>query len=118
MRYILLVFGPQRGWRSTWCPDRRLLRWLTESGELVGVRGLTPEQARVVQKQDGGDPSVRASCRAPGACLAGYWIVDCDSLERAVEIAARISASPRGAEGQLGFPVEVRRVMMPGGEEM
>ncbi|MFD2120997.1 hypothetical protein ACFSNO_17375 [Streptomyces cirratus] len=45
-----------------------------------------------------------------GQILAGYWIVDVDSEERALEIAARASACP-GPGGKPGSdPVEVHRI--------
>jgi hypothetical protein len=43
--------------------------------------------------------------------LAGYWIVDCDSAERAYEIAARASAAPGPDGAPLNIPIEVRQVM-------
>ena len=43
--------------------------------------------------------------------LAGYWIVDVESPERAVEIAAHISAAPGPGGGPLNMPIEVRQVM-------
>jgi hypothetical protein len=43
--------------------------------------------------------------------LAGYWIVDCDSPERAYEIAARASAAPGPGGAPLNMRIEVRQVM-------
>jgi hypothetical protein len=43
--------------------------------------------------------------------LAGFWIVDCDTAERAVELAASISAAPGPGGRPLGMPIEVRPVM-------
>ena len=43
--------------------------------------------------------------------LAGYWIVDVDSTERAYEIAARVSAAPGKRGLPLNMPIEVREVM-------
>lgn len=43
--------------------------------------------------------------------LAGYWMVDVETEQRAIEIAAKASAAP-GPEGvPLGTPIEVRQVM-------
>jgi hypothetical protein len=43
--------------------------------------------------------------------LAGYWIVDVDTPERAYAIAARASAAP-GVNGQpMNMSIEVRPVM-------
>jgi len=43
--------------------------------------------------------------------LAGFWIVDVDTLERAHEIAARISAAPGKGGVPMNMPVEFREVM-------
>ena len=43
--------------------------------------------------------------------LAGFFLVDCDSIERAVEVAARVP------EAELGL-VEVRPILNLGGMEM
>ena len=43
--------------------------------------------------------------------LAGFWIVDCESPERAYEIAARASAAPGQGGVPLNMPIEVREVM-------
>jgi hypothetical protein len=43
--------------------------------------------------------------------LAGYWVVDVESEERALEIAAKASAAPGPAGAPIGQPIEVRQVM-------
>jgi len=43
--------------------------------------------------------------------LAGYWIVDVESPERAYEIAARASAAPGPGGTALNMAIEVRQVM-------
>jgi hypothetical protein len=43
--------------------------------------------------------------------LAGFWIIDCDSKERAYEIAARVSAAPGKGGAPINIPIEVREVM-------
>ena len=43
--------------------------------------------------------------------LAGFWIVQVDTTERAYELAAKASAAPgRGGE-PMNMPIEVRQVM-------
>jgi hypothetical protein len=91
----------------------RLNKDLTESGELVGGEGLSaPEDARIVRAGRNGAPEVTDGPFAESKeFLAGYWIVDCDSRERAYEIAARASAAP-GPKGEpLNMAIEVREVM-------
>jgi hypothetical protein len=89
-----------------------LNRQLEELGELIDAQGLAgPDEARFVVS-DGTTPLVTDG-PFPEAkeLLAGYRLVEVDSPERAVEIAAQISAAP----GQGGAPIrqriEVRQVM-------
>ena len=86
---------------------------LLERGELVDAQGLAgPEQAKFVVS-DGVSAPVITDGPFPEAkeLLAGYRIVDVESAERAVAIAAAVSAAP-GANGvPIRQPIEVRGVM-------
>lgn len=86
---------------------------LTEAGELVDAQGLAgPEQARFVVS-DGASAPVVTDGPLPEAkeLLAGYRIVEVDSEDRAIEIAAQASAAP-GPDGiAIRQPIEVREVM-------
>jgi hypothetical protein len=68
---------------------------LAESGELVDTQGLTaPSQARRIRLA-GGTPAVTDGPYAEAEeVLAGYWIIECDSLDRATDIASRLSSAP------------------------
>jgi hypothetical protein len=68
---------------------------LAESGELVDTQGLTaPSQARRIRLA-GGTPAVTDGPYAEAEeVLAGYWIIECDSLDRATGIASRLSSAP------------------------
>jgi hypothetical protein len=91
----------------------RFKQELSDAGELVGAEGLAPPgQARVVRAGKGGAPEVTDG-PFPEAkeFLAGYWIVDVESPERAYALAARASASPGPGGAPLNMPIEVREVM-------
>jgi hypothetical protein len=45
--------------------------------------------------------------------LAGFWMVEVASPERAYEIAARVSAAPGRDGAPLNMPIEVRPVIAP-----
>ena len=86
---------------------------LAQSGELVDAQGLAgPDQAKFVVS-DGMSAPVITDGPYPESkeLLAGYRLVDVESAQRAVEIAARASASP----GPNGVPIrqqiEVREVL-------
>jgi hypothetical protein len=84
---------------------------LTASGELVDAQGVAgPEQAKRVTSD--GTASTVATGPFERALLAGYRIVDVDSEERALEIAARTSAAPGPAGVPMQQPIEVRQVMV------
>lgn len=96
-----------------------LNRELRASGEYAAGEGLTPPgQARIVRAGPDRKPEVTDGPFAEAKeFLAGYWIVDVESKERAYAIAAKISTAP-GKDGEpLNMPIEVRQVMsrMPEG---
>ena len=86
---------------------------LAQRGELVDAQGLAgPELARFVVWDGSGAPVVTDG-PFPEAkeLLAGYRLVDVQTAERAIEIAARASAAP-GANGvPIRQPIEVREVL-------
>jgi hypothetical protein len=86
---------------------------LTKSGELVEALGLAgPDLAKVVVADGLSAPVVTdGPFLEAKEFLAGYRIVDVESLDRAVEIAARTSAAPGPAGKPIMQPVEVRPVL-------
>ena len=50
--------------------------------------------------------------------LAGFWIIDVDSPERAYAIAARISAAPGAGGTPLNMQIELRPIMSGPPQEM
>ena len=68
---------------------------LAESGELVDTRGLTaPVLARRIRLREGAPVVTDGPYAETEEVLAGYWLVDCDSFDRATEIAARLANCP------------------------
>jgi hypothetical protein len=69
---------------------------LEESGELVETRGLAaPVHTRRIAGLINGLPVVTDGPYAETQeVLAGYWIVECQSFDRATEIAARLAKCP------------------------
>jgi hypothetical protein len=91
----------------------RMNEELTERGELVEAQALTgPELAKVVVHDGVGAPVVTDGPFPEGKeLLAGYRIVDVDSPERAIEIAAQASAAPGPGGVPIKTPIEVREMM-------
>jgi hypothetical protein len=98
MKYLLLIYQnpaarealPEPEQRALMEGADRIVGELVESGEFVGGEGLAdPSTSRSVRVRDG----VAAITDGPYAeakeQIVGYCIVDCESMERAVEIATR-----------------------------
>ena len=91
----------------------RLNQELTERGEFVDAQGLAGPDVATIVVSDGVNPPVITDGPFAEAkeLLAGYRIVDVDSRERVLEIAAQSSAGP-GPDGvPLQDRIEVREVM-------
>jgi hypothetical protein len=93
--------------------QRRMNERLVESGELVEAQALTaPELAKNVVHDGVGAPVVTDGPFPEGKeLLAGYRIVDVESPERAIEIAAEASAAPGPGGKPIKTPIEVRELM-------
>jgi hypothetical protein len=120
MRYMLLLydnaevrdafFGP--GSEALIGEVDAVLKELQESGELVATDPLAdPVQTKTVRVSAGGTVVTDGPLAEAKEHFAGYLVVDCASIERAVEIAGRWPSS-RFA------PLEVRPIMDVGGVEM
>jgi len=87
-------------------------RQLAEAGELVGAEGLSsPSQAKLVRADRNGYPVTDGVFPESKEFLAGYWIVDVESAERAYAIAAAASLAPGVGGEPLFLNIEVREVM-------
>ena len=124
MKYILMMNTPGRGpyeILTTWSKQdleahiafmRRFNEKLTAAGELVGGAGLTgPDQAKLVRAGANAEPVTDGVFPESKEFLAGYWIVDVDSAERAYQLAAEASMAPGPGGTPLRMAIEVRQVM-------
>ncbi|MFJ7157863.1 YciI family protein [Streptomyces sp. NPDC101118] len=92
---------------------------LAESGELVDAQGLTePARTRHVTADTEGRPVVTdGPYGETKEVLAGYWVLDCESLGRVTEIAARVARCPVPS-GAPVFPVVIREIDEAGGGDL
>lgn len=129
MKYILMMntmrasdgvpAWPQKDLQAHIAFMMRLNKDLRESGELVSAEGLSfPDQAKLVRAGKDGVPITDGVFPESKEFLAGYWIVDVDSPERAYAIAARASAAPGPGGAPTNMPIEVRPVMSAPPPEM
>ena len=86
---------------------------LKDAGELAAAEGLAPPgEAKLVRASKNGAPPVTDGPFAETKeFLAGYWIVEVTTPERAYELAARASAAPGPGGAPMNMPIEVRQVM-------
>lgn len=124
MKYMLLMMTTDNGHPpiTEWDPADvaahirfmdTFTRGLVDSGELVDGQGLAmPDEAKIVTARDDAPAAVTdGPFPESKEFLAGYWTVDVDSLDRALEIAAGASASPGPGGCTLNHPIEVRQIM-------
>jgi hypothetical protein len=89
----------------------RFIAELKESGELITTQALVdPSQAAVVSVRNGQPVVTDGPFLESKEFLGGFYLIDCENKERAVELATRI---PDTAIEGLG--VEVRQVMFSDG---
>lgn len=84
---------------------------LAETGEMIDGQGLAePAKTRLVGLGDDGKPVITdGPYSETKELLAGYWVLDCASLERVTEIAERIIQCPLPA-GATNYPVVIRPI--------
>ena len=90
---------------------------LVQSGEFVDARGLAaPVHTRRIHLVNGASVVTDGPYAETEEVLAGYTIVDCDSFDRATEIAARVTNCPYPAGAPGPFIIDVRPIDEGGGE--
>jgi hypothetical protein len=120
MKYMLLIydnpdtreifFGPQGN--ELMAEMEALMAELRQAGELVGTDGLAdPSQTKTVRVRSGAPVVTDGPLAEAKEHFGGYLIVECETIERATEIAARWPNARFAA-------MEVRPLMDAGGMEM
>ena len=129
MKYMILTYGSQQDYdalsgkvtdKPAWSAEdftamvafmQSFNKDLVESGELVETRGLTaPVHTRRVQLQNGVPVVTDGPYAETTEVLAGYWIVECESFDRATEIAARLATCPAPADVAQAAVADVRPI--------
>lgn len=113
MKYMILTYASQRDYdgmagkpseEPVWSAEdfaamaefmEAFNKDLADSGELVETRALAaPVLTRRLQLQNGVPAVTDGPYAETQEVLAGYWVVDCESFDRATEIAARLAKCP------------------------
>ncbi|WP_248960193.1 YciI family protein [Sphaerisporangium perillae] len=123
MKYLILIYSNPESrqlWSQLSAEQRRggleayttLNEALAATGELIVTEALAdPTTARRVRVEAGQATATDGPFAEVKELVAGFYLVECDSIDRAVEIAARIP------EAAMGL-VEVRPVMALSGFEV
>jgi hypothetical protein len=110
--YEILAKWPKQDVEAHGAFMTRLNAKLEQAGELVAVVGLSsPDKAKLVRADTKGTPITDGVFPESKEFLAGYWIVETATLERACEIAAEASMAPGPGGKPLHMQVEVREFM-------
>lgn len=123
MKYLIMIYGNPAS-RKIWAglsDAQRAEGWgvytalnadLIASGELIVTEALAdPSLMKRISVREGEVMTTDGPFAEAKELLAGFFLIDCESVERAIAIAARVP------EAELGL-VEVRPVLSLGGLEM
>jgi hypothetical protein len=120
MKYMLLIYNNAATLQALSEDERNaifsevnaIMKELTESGELVGGEALADASNTKTVRVRNGVPAITDGPFVEAKeQLAGYLMVECETPERATEIAARWPDARHWA-------MEVRPLMVPSGTEM
>ena len=129
MKFMLIMNSPRDGYDQYMKWPRKIVeansafmqaltKKLSDAGELVATEGLAaPTAAKRVRAGTDGRPITDGAFAESKEFLAGFWIVDVATPERALAIAAEVSKAPgapvMAADGTLieHLWVEVREVL-------
>jgi hypothetical protein len=122
VKYLILIYNNAKSrelWESFseqeqaqgWDAHEVINRDLAASGELIATGALAdPSLTKRVTARDGKALTTDGPFAEVKEHLAGFYLVDCENLERAIEVAARMPLADFGL-------VEVRPLMALGGME-
>ena len=123
MKFMMMMHTPTGGpYQVASWPRQDLIRHIDfmksfaekikASGELVAAEGLAgPDQAKRVRAGKDGQPITDGIFPETKEFLAGFWIIETDTAERACALAAEASAAPGPGGAPLNLAIEVRQVM-------
>jgi hypothetical protein len=129
VKYMILTYGSQQDYdamagkatgKPAWSAEdfaamgafmESFTKELTDSGELVETRGLTaPVHTRRLQLREGVPVVTDGPYAETQEVLAGYWVVECDSFDRATEIAARLASCPAPDDVAASAVADIRPI--------
>ena len=111
MKYLLMIYAEDGAWQKLPEDERqRRYREYAEVGAHPAVRGGAQLQpgttATTVRAQDGEVLTTDGPFAETKEQLGGYYLVECDNLDEAIELAARIPAAGDGGAVEVRPLVE------------
>jgi hypothetical protein len=108
MQFVALIHGSEDGWESMSDDERQAVyqRYMDfgENDEVIGGAELeSTSTATTVRVRDGDRLVSDGPYAEVKEVLGGFYILECDSIDEACQLAAKIPAAERGA-------IEVRPV--------
>jgi hypothetical protein len=104
MKFLLAIYGNDEIWGALskeefdalLAEDGAFQKEVRESGELVTVHGLSDRaNARTVRVRDDAPVVTDGPYLESKEYLASFFVLDCESLERAIEVAGRYPTARR-----------------------
>jgi hypothetical protein len=102
MKYVALIYADSDGWEAVPEDERQRIseKYMALAREPVSVGGEQLEDAdtaTTVRVRGGETLTTDGPFAETKEQLGGYYLLDCGSLDEAIEFAARIPAAERGA---------------------
>jgi hypothetical protein len=114
MKYLLLIYDDQHAWGKLDDQTKAAMyeeygkfgAWLEEKGQMRGGEELQPTTtATTVRVKDGKTLTTDGPYAETKEQLGGYFLIECESLDEAIEAAANIPSAKLG-----GGVIEVRPI--------
>jgi len=102
MKYMALIYGSEEAWDALSEEEQQRVteRYMALAREPVTVGGdelQDPDTATTIRVRDGETLTTDGPFAETKEQLGGYYLIDCGSLDEAIEFAARIPAAERGS---------------------
>jgi hypothetical protein len=119
MKFLLIMHRNPAVWNALTDDERNevgnghgaFIDTITKSGEMITTQALAdPSQSAVVRVRDGRSIVTDGPYLEAKEHLGGFYLIDCENKERALELAAMIPDAKVD-----GLAVEVRQVMFSAG---
>jgi hypothetical protein len=120
MKFLLIMHNNPAVWNALTDEERGaigdghdgFIDTITKSGEMITTQGLAdPSQSAVVRVRDGQQVVTDGPYLEAKEYLGGFYLIDCENKERALELAAMLPDAKIE-----GMGVEVRQVMFSDGQ--